>query len=390
MRIFINSYTFVYEFHFKMFNFFKNRDVLVFVVPKVWKAKGGKIKVVLPEKKGFKIIRTWAPFYHSHYPVIKGMLKGWMPFTGWIIRKMATPGDVLFSSAEPNLLTTYLYSRLAKKLRLKHVFFTWQNIEYSKRLKGFKLRVTNWLLRQNIKLSAGAICGTRQAYGILKPYLADSRIKSVIIPQMGIDADIFKPGLESDFRKRYSIENKIVFLFCAVFDERKGVFTAINAFKQTLDSRSDCHLVMIGIGKLWESAKALVDELGISKNVDFIKWLPNNELPVIFSAVDVLVYPSEPFKDWEEQYGLTLHEASASGLPVITTDIGAISEAILDKETGILVEPKNVEALAEAMLFLANNPEIRSVMGARGREYILNNFTHKVVAEKIENFLYSL
>ena len=373
-----------------MFDFFKNKENLVFILPKVWKAKGGKIVIMPPEKSEFKIIKTPAPFYHSHYPIIKGMLKGWMPFAGLILKKIASPGDVLFSSAEPNLLTTYLYSRLAKRLGLKHVFMTWQNIDYARRLKGLKLKITLWLLKQNINLSSGALCGTRQAYDILKPYLVGSKIKVTIMPQMGIDTDIFKPGIESNFRKKYNLENKIIFLFCAVFDERKGPFTAIKAFKKVLTQKPDCHLVMIGIGKLWASAKDLVAKLGMTQNVDFIEWLPNNELPEIFSSVDVLVYPSEPYKDWEEQYGLTLHEASASGLPVISTNIGAISEAILDKETGILVEPKNVDALAEAMLFLANNPAIRAAMGARGREYILSKHSHKVIAERLESFLYSL
>lgn len=389
MKIFINSYTYAYERHLRMFDFFKNKEKLVFILPKIWKAKGGKIVVKPPEKKEFNIIKTRALFYHSHYPLIKGLLKGWLPFTGKILRKMSSQGDVLLSSAEPNLLTTYLYSRLAKKLGLKHVFLTWQNIGYKKRLQGVKLKITEWLLKKNIELSAGALAGTKQAYEILKPYLSD-KIKTAIIPQSGVDTDIFRPNIFSDFKKKYNLENKFVFLFGAVFDERKGVFVTIKAFNSVLNEILNAHLVMIGIGKLWDQAKQMTIDLGIADRVTFIEWLPNSELAGIFSAVDILVHPSEPYQDWEEQYGWTLLQASASGLPIVTTNIGAIPEAVLDGQTGILVNPGDSKAVSLAMLKLFKDPDLRKRMGIQGRSHILENYSHKIIAERLEEFLNSL
>lgn len=389
MKIFVNSYIYTYERFFRMFDFFENKSSLIFILPKLWKSKGGKIKVAPPERAEFKIIKTWAPFYHSHYPIIRGMLKGWMPFTANILRKFAHKGDILLSSGEPNLLSTYLYSRLAQKMGLKHVFLTFQNINYDKRLNGIKLKITNWLLRQNIKLSAGALCGTRQVYEVFKPYL-DGKIKVAIIPQTGVDVGMFRPGIESDFRHKFNLEGKFVFLFAAVFDERKGVFTTINAFKETLKELPDARLVMIGIGKLWPQAKDLVNQLGIKDRVTFIEWLPNHELAGIFSSVDVLVHPSEPYKGWEEQMGSTLLQASSSGLPVIATNTGGIPESIIHKKTGILIEPKNIQALSEAMIYLANNPGVRAEFGRQGREHVLREYSHKVVAERLERFLNSL
>ena len=389
MKIFINSYVYAYERFFRMFDFFEDKDSVIFILPKLWKSKGGKIKDVPNYKSEFKIIKTWTPFHHSHYPIIKGMLKGWMPATGWILRKYASRGDVLYSGGEPNLLGTYLYSRLAKRMGLKHAFLTFQNIPYEKRLSGLKLKITNWLIRQNIELSAGALCGTHQVLGILKPYL-NNKIKVAVIPQTGVDVDLFRPDLESDFRIKFNLEGKLIFLFAAVFDERKGVFTTINAFNDSLSTITNAHLVMIGIGKLWDQAKQLTQDLGIADKVTFIKWLPNHELAGIFASVDVLVHPSEPFKGWEEQMGSTLLQASSSGLPVISTNTGGIPESIIDKKTGILVEPKNVEAVRDAMIYLAQHPEVRSEFGRQGREHIIANYSHKVVAKRLENFFHSL
>jgi glycosyltransferase involved in cell wall biosynthesis len=82
-------------------------------------------------------------------------------------------------------------------------------------------------------------------------------------------------------------------------------------------------------------------------------------------------------------------QASSSGLPVIATDIGSINETILNGETGILIKPKNPDALAQAMIYLAQHPEIRKQMGAAGREHILNRFSHQSVAGRMESFLNS-
>ncbi len=389
MKIFVNSYTYAYDRHLRMFDYFSRKEALIFILPKVWKARGGKIVVVPTQRTGFKMFFARAPFYHSNYPIIRGLLKGWIPSTGSFLKKLGSPGDVLLASSEPNLLTSYLYGKLCKKLRIKVVFLTWQNIPYEKRLNGLKLKITEWLLRKNIEMAAGVLCGTKQAYEINKPYFREGT-RAEIIPQSGVDVEIFKPDVESNFRDTYNLRGKIIFLFGAVFDERKGVFTTIQAFAQVAKKLPEGHLVMIGIGKLWSRAKEMVTQLDIADRVTFIEWLPNSELPGIFSAVDIFVHPSEPYKDWEEQYGWVLLQASASSLPIIATRIGAIPEAVLDGVTGVLIPPKDPEALAAAMTGLALDPDKRRSMGESGRRYILDNLSHQKVAERLEKFLYSL
>ena len=88
--------------------------------------------------------------------------------------------------------------------------------------------------------------------------------------------------------------------------------------------------------------------------------------------------------------GSTLLQASASGLPVIATNIGGIPESIINKKTGILVEPKDIQALYEAMVYLAQHLEIRVEFGRQGREHVLSKYSHKVVAGRLERFLNSL
>lgn len=373
MSIFISSYPYVYERHIRVFDFFQKKDDLVFVLPAAWKSKGGEL-IDRPVQKSYgKLIATPAYFWHSHYPLLRGQLKGWMPRTRSMLKKFSKPGDVLLTSMEPNMLVTYLNSRIARDLGLKHVFITWQNI-------GFR-KLTEWLIRQNVRLSAGVMCGTETARTVFAPYV-QPHLRVAVIPQSGVDIDLFKPGNKDN--------KNIIFLFAAVFDERKGVFTAIRAFHQTRETVPEARLTMVGMGKLWEPAKALVRELGLQDVVEFIPWVPNDQLPKIFAASDVLIHPSEPFRGWEEQYGWTILQASSSGLPVVATNIGSIPEAVLDGTTGILVPPKNPEGLATAMRKLARDPELRNRMGQAGRKYILERFSHAAVAERMEHFLRSL
>ena len=122
-RIFITSYPYVYERYFRVFDFFPKKECLTFILPKGWEAKGGAIKVGTPQMNDIKIISSRAYFTHSHYPILRGLLKGWMPGAKKIIRQNVKLGDILYTAIEPNLLTTYFNSRLAKKLGLKQINF---------------------------------------------------------------------------------------------------------------------------------------------------------------------------------------------------------------------------------------------------------------------------
>ena len=116
--IFITSYPYIGPRHIRVFDFFKKKNDLVFILPEVWKMKDGKVTMRPIEKPGLKIIPTPAYFFHSRHFLIGGLLKGWMPGTGSILKKLSHPGDVVYTAIEPNLLTTYLNGRLAKKLGL--------------------------------------------------------------------------------------------------------------------------------------------------------------------------------------------------------------------------------------------------------------------------------
>ena len=336
--------------------------------------------------EGLNIISARTFFFHSRYPIIRGHFKGWMPAAGRILKKMAKPDDVLFTVSEPNLLMTYFNGRLAKKLGLKHVFFTWQNVPYKERIPGIKLKLTEWLIRKNISLGSGAVCGNNKAFDILSQY-APAGFKMLSIPVSGIDTGQFKPGIESDFREKYGLKEKIVLTFIGALDKRKGIETLLNSFITVSSSDSRLRLVIIGAGPLEGFVNDFISAHEIENKVIRLPWLENDKLPGILCGSDIFLYPSEPYGGWEEQFGYSIAEASACGLPVISTDSGSIPEKVINNKTGFLIKPGSQEELIRAIFSLAADSELRRTMGQAGRQLIAENFSHEIVAQKLEKFL---
>mgnify|MGYP001571535876 FL=1 len=394
MKIFITSYTYIYDHAYKVFDFFKDKSNLVFVIPKKWKSTKGKKKIVYAQTRpGFNIFTARTFFFHSKYPVVRGLLKGWMPGLGKILRGQSQPGDVFFSAYEPNLLVTYLYARLACRLGLKHIFFTWQNVPYQNRLKGLKLKITEWLLRENFRLSYGGLFGMRRAYEIHEPYFKfNPNLKMAVIPQTGIDIAVFNPSARetTDFRKRHALEDKFVFLFAATFTERKGVIPTIKAFAGIAPKFAKAHLVLVGMGNLETEIKKAISELKLEYKCTVLPWQPVDQLAPMYAAADVFVHPSEPFAGWEEQFGLLILQAQACGTPVIATRSGSLEESVLDGKTGLLAEPGRIEAIGAAMEKLISNESYRKELGINASQYITEHFSNQSVAQRLENYLISL
>ena len=393
MRIFSTSYTYIYDHNYRVFDYFINKNNLVLVVPKKWKStKGSKKTVFSPKLKNIKVISASTLFYHSKYPIIRGQLKGWMPMLWFILKKESRPGDIFFSAYEPNLLVTYIYGLIAKNLKLKHVFFTWQNVPYRGRLSGFKLKLIEWLLKKNIELSAAGVCGMQKAYEVHKDYFEryNPNIKIAVFNQAGVDTDTFNPEAENDFRVKYGLIGKKVITYSATFTSRKGTLQTIEAFKMLSREIIDAHLVIIGTGELESRVRQIIEESGIKNRVTLLPWQPLNELAPIYAQSDIMVHPSVPFEGWEEQWGLLMLQAQACGTPVITSKTGSLEETVLDGKTGILVEKSEPDDIYRAMKKIIMDDNLRETMGKAGRKYVVEHFSHRSTAERMEKFLNSL
>ncbi|MBL7206674.1 MAG: glycosyltransferase family 4 protein [Candidatus Aenigmarchaeota archaeon] len=194
-------------------------------------------------------------------------------------------------------------------------------------------------------------------------FCTDAKQKIGVIPN-GIDMMEFKPGKNT---------GKLKILCVSRLIRRKGIDYLIKSIPLLEKQLKDFEIVIIGEGNQEIELKRLSRNLGVEKFINFEGYVPHDNLPEIYSKSDVFVLPS-----LNEGMSNTVLEAMASGLPIITTDTGGTNE--LMKDNGVIVPPKNEQAISEAIVKISNE-SIRKDMGKKSRE-IVKQFDWGTVAER--------
>jgi phosphatidylinositol alpha-1,6-mannosyltransferase len=178
--------------------------------------------------------------------------------------------------------------------------------------------------------------------------------------------------LESDpgqIRATYALDGQKVILTVGRLVARKGHDVVIKALAAVRDAVGPIQYLIAGRGPEEPRLRRLAQDIGCAHAVRFLGHVPDDELPRLYAACDIVVMPSRTLEDRDgvEGFGITFVEAGASGKPVIGGRSGGVGDAVLDGVTGILVEPESVEEVATAMLHLLRHPEVAAAMGREGR-----------------------
>lgn len=381
MKVVVTGYTYTRTNLFEVFDYYPEKESLYFILPSNWKAKKGRVVFKPFKKEGFSIFHSPAFFFHSHYPLLGGLLKGWMPFFVFrlIWLRIFKGVKVLYTAGEPNLLSTLYNGFWAKILSMKHIFLFWENIPYEQKDRGIKLWLKKLIIKANMALADGAICGMHKAKNILLTFKPKFPVE--VFLHAGFNTERFKP-LRNHVSKW---GDRFVFLFVGALGYRKGIHLVLEALAELKEKYSDLFFLVIGSGSYEKDLKFKVKSLNLEDMVKFIPWLPNEDLPQVYNSADVFLYPSFPHEGWEEQFGYSIAEASLCGLPTISTKSGSIDEVLIDGKTGLMISPNNILELKEAMEKLINNPALRKQLGENGRKYIVENFSHQIIAKKLFN-----
>lgn len=149
---------------------------------------------------------------------------------------------------------------------------------------------------------------------------------------------------------------------------RKGHDLALRAVARARDRLPALRMVFVGEGELLEEIEQESARLGVDDRVVFAGF--RRDVPEVLAAADAFVLSSEG-----ESLPLTILEAMSAGLPVISTDVGGISEAVESGTTGLLVESGDADGLADAMVAVLGDPEMAASMGSRGRRKVEEEFS---------------
>ncbi|MBS3166630.1 glycosyltransferase family 4 protein [Candidatus Woesearchaeota archaeon] len=209
--------------------------------------------------------------------------------------------------------------------------------------------------------------------------------KDIKIIPMGVDLKRFNPNKKRDeLKKELEIKDRFI-LSVGRLAEKKGIKYLILALPIVLKKFPKLKLVIIGDGPEKEKLMNLVKEVKLEKNILFANKLINNKLPEYYATADLFVGPSIVTLSGDtEGLGVVFLEALASETPVIGSNVGGIPDIIKDGKTGLLVEQKNSEKLAETIIYALSNYEESKSLAKNGREYIKARYSWENVSNKFD------
>jgi glycosyltransferase involved in cell wall biosynthesis len=167
-------------------------------------------------------------------------------------------------------------------------------------------------------------------------------------------------------------------LFLGRMGERKGTFDLLKAVAQARAQGADVQLALGGDGDR-AGVKALAATLGITPQVELLGWVRGEDKQRQLAQASVFVLPS-----YHEGLPMGILEAMAAGLPVLSTPVGGIPEAVSEGVEGHLVAPGDVAALAARLVQLAADPALAARMGQAAREKVARCFAADVIVPQVE------
>lgn len=197
--------------------------------------------------------------------------------------------------------------------------------------------------------------------------LAD-RITRVTAVPLGTDPSQFRPGLDpAPFRVCHGLPEGRYLVTVARLVPHKGIDTTIRALAALDPQFGDVRYAVVGGGAFQPALQQLATEVGVGDRVSFLAGVPDEEIPLAHALASVYVGVSRQTARDVEGFGISLLEASASGKAVVAGRSGGMPDAVRDGETGILVDPEDPKAVANAVGVLLRDPSLADRLGAAGR-----------------------
>ena len=324
---------------------------VVAIVPPYWKEGGRRQRLEPGEDAGYELIVSpmrWNGHFHLHYyPEVPRLVRDHSP-------------DLIHMDEEAYNLATWHVARACRLQGIPFVFYTWQNLArtYPPPFRQME--------RSVYRRAAQAIAGSQDAAMVLRRKGYRGGIS--VVPQFGIDPDLFSPGPSADRPYTVGFLNRLI--------PGKAPLLALRAFSQL---PADARMLIVGDGPLREEVAQEISRLGLDRRVEMRERVPSSAMPDILRSLSVVVLPSISTPTWKEQFGRVLIEAMACGVPVVGSDSGEIPVVIGD--AGLVVKEGSEEELARALRRLYDDPTLRGQLAEKARLRALRRFTHGRIAE---------
>lgn len=182
-------------------------------------------------------------------------------------------------------------------------------------------------------------------------------------------------------RSQYAISDMaIVILSVGRLVKRKGMDRVIALLPGLLDKGLDVHYIICGRGPMQGDLECLVSELGATERVHFAGFVPDHALAAYYQACDVFaLLTSFSGTASIEGFGIVYVEAGYFGKPVLATNLGGVADAVQHEKNGLLIAPDDDEGIADALLQLCRDPQLRQRLGQAGRMLAQRQTLHRSI-----------
>jgi len=206
----------------------------------------------------------------------------------------------------------------------------------------------------------------------------------------GIDTEHFAPHLgAANLRRELKLHDKKVIVSVGRLVHRKGQDTLIDSLPEILREIPNAHILFVGEGPYKDDLLKRASKLNVAHNITFIGRIQHADLPRYICVGDIFAMPSRSRLAGLEVEGLGIVylEASACGLAVIGGISGGAPDAVLEDETGFAVDGTSSAAVAAAAITLLSQPELAEQMGARGRQWVIDEWSWNLWSARFVSLL---
>lgn len=269
------------------------------------------------------------------------------------------------------------WSNIFSKLKRKPLVITYHNDIIGNGFADYIARFYNASALKSLLKEADKIIITQPNYLHSSLYLEDYSDKIEVIPN-GVDVEKFKP---INITKE---KNTLFFLsLLDEFHKYKGLDYLLKALIKVKKEIPDIKLIVGGKGVLLDYYSDLTEKFGLKDNVEFHGFIPDEKIVEYYNKCNVFVLPSISSK--QEGFGIVVLEALACETPVISTEIVGVAADVEKSDSGIIVPPKDVDELADAIIKMLSDDHKLKKMGKNGRIFVEKSYTWFKVAKMMEN-----
>jgi phosphatidyl-myo-inositol dimannoside synthase len=207
----------------------------------------------------------------------------------------------------------------------------------------------------------------------------------------GVDTDRFRPdpARRAELRARYGLGERPTVLCLSRLVPRKGQDMLIKALPSIRQQVDGAALVIAGGGPYMTALHELGERLGVSDHVTFTGGVPAADLPAYHAMADVFAMPCRTRGAGldVEGLGIVFLEASATGVPVIAGSSGGAPETVRHNKTGLVVDGRSVDQIADAVSGLLADPDRAATMGAAGRDWVTAHWRWDDLAGRLADLI---